>query len=102
MRPWSQITSLILGIAGLVVALIPRHYTPEFSGVNNFRLIPWPSSTTASSKATTAGWRPSPRISCQESAGDLAFVVCISGTGITVRLPMGRSEEDSRIKLNLN
>ena len=42
MRPWSQITSLILGIAGLVVALIPRHYTPEFSGVNNFRLIPWP------------------------------------------------------------
>jgi hypothetical protein len=42
MRPWSQIISLILGIIGLVVALIPRRYTPEQSGVNNFRLVMWP------------------------------------------------------------
>src|ERR1017187_5948376 len=42
MRPWSQIISLILAIVGLVVALIPRRYTPEQSGVNNFRLVMWP------------------------------------------------------------
>ena len=42
MRPWSQIISLILGIVGFVVALIPRRYTPEQSGVNSFRLVMWP------------------------------------------------------------
>ena len=58
MRPWSQTISLLLAIVALVVALIPRRYTPEQSGVNNFRLVMWPRSTTDSSNATTSADRP--------------------------------------------
>lgn len=42
MRPWSQVTSLILAIVGLVVALVPRRYEVEHTGANAFRLVMWP------------------------------------------------------------
>ena len=70
MRPWSQITSLILASIGLVVALIPRRYTPEQSGVSNFRLVMWPRSTTDSSNATTSAGRPFWRTRRQERSAD--------------------------------
>ena len=73
MRPWSQMISLILGIIGLVVALIPRRYTPEQSGVNNFRLVMWPRDTMASSKTTTSAGRPSARTSRQDRSADPGF-----------------------------
>lgn len=42
MRPWSQIPSFALSVLGLVLALLPRHYTEEHTGSNSFRLIMWP------------------------------------------------------------
>jgi hypothetical protein len=42
MHPWSQITSLVLSSIGLMLALIPRNYSSEFSGGPAFRLNPLP------------------------------------------------------------
>jgi O-antigen ligase len=39
---WAQITSLILGVAALVVALLPRRYAGEFAPQGAFILHPWP------------------------------------------------------------
>jgi O-antigen ligase len=39
---WSQFISLGLAVAGLVVALINRHYSDEDTGEGAFKLIMWP------------------------------------------------------------
>lgn len=40
--PWAQITSLILGLISLVVALLPRRYAGELAPQGAFTLHPWP------------------------------------------------------------
>lgn len=42
MRLWAQIPSLVLALAGFVLALVPRNYTEEHTGANRFRLVMWP------------------------------------------------------------
>jgi hypothetical protein len=42
MHPWSQVTSLVLSATGLILALIPRNYSPELSGAPALRLNPLP------------------------------------------------------------
>ena len=42
MRPWAQFVSAALALAGLVVALLPRHYTGEHTAAEPFRLHLWP------------------------------------------------------------
>ncbi|HVS54046.1 MAG TPA: O-antigen ligase family protein [Opitutaceae bacterium] len=42
MRPWSQIGSFVLALAGFVVALVPRNYSEDQTGSNRFRLVMWP------------------------------------------------------------
>lgn len=41
-RLWAQIPSLVLALAGFVLALVPRNYTEEHTGANRFRLVMWP------------------------------------------------------------
>jgi hypothetical protein len=40
MRPWSQWISLVLSIAGMIVALLPRAYTAEHTGWSAYRMLP--------------------------------------------------------------
>lgn len=42
MRLWSQWISFGFSALSLIIALWPRSYTPEHTGTNSFRLIPWP------------------------------------------------------------
>lgn len=42
MRLWAQLISLGFAIVGIVVALIPRDYTEEFTSGADFRLYTWP------------------------------------------------------------
>jgi uncharacterized membrane protein YidH (DUF202 family) len=42
MHVWSQLTSLVLSVAGLALALIPRNYSPDLSGGPAMRLTMWP------------------------------------------------------------
>lgn len=42
MRLWAQIPSFALAIVGLIVALLPRYYTEEHTGMQSFKLVPWP------------------------------------------------------------
>lgn len=42
MRTFSLAPSLALGLAGLIVALLPRNYTAAYTGGPNFRLSTWP------------------------------------------------------------
>jgi hypothetical protein len=71
MRPWGQITSLVLALIGFVLALIPRSYTEEHTGSNSFRLVMWPRPTTSSSKATISRGRPSDRTKLHDKPGTL-------------------------------
>lgn len=41
MHVWSQVTSLGLSCVGILLALVPRNYTPDLSGGPAFRLNPW-------------------------------------------------------------
>ena len=84
MRPWSQWTSLGFAIIGFLISLIPRNYTADHTGANSFRLIPWPSSTTASSKATTSAARPFARIRRHASGGASALTEARLGNGFEV------------------
>lgn len=40
--PWAQITSLVLGVISLIVALLPRRYAGELAPQGAFVLHPWP------------------------------------------------------------
>lgn len=42
MRAFSLAPSLALGLAGLIVALLPRNYTAAYTGGPDFRLSTWP------------------------------------------------------------
>lgn len=42
MRPGPQIASFVLAVLGLVLALLPRHYTEEHTGSASFRLLTFP------------------------------------------------------------
>jgi hypothetical protein len=42
MRIWAQWLSFSFSLLSFVIALWPRHYTPEHTGAASFKLLPWP------------------------------------------------------------
>ena len=84
MRPWGQWTSLGFAIVGFLISLIPRDYTVDHTGANSFRLIPWPRSTTDSSKATTSAGRPFGRIIRHDSGVASVLTEASFGNGFEV------------------